>query len=64
MKNIDLHVHSTESDGTMTPEELVAYAKKRGLAAMALTDHNTAAGLSRALETGRKNGLEVVPGIE
>ena len=38
---IDLHVHSTESDGTLTPKDLVAEAKKAGLAAFALTDHDT-----------------------
>ena len=38
---IDLHVHSTESDGTLTPEDLVAEAKKAELAAFALTDHDT-----------------------
>lgn len=61
---IDLHVHTTASDGTMTPAELVFYAAKRGLKAVAITDHDTIDGLPEALEAGQKAGLEVVPGIE
>lgn len=60
---VDLHVHSNESDGTLTPEELVLYAKKKGLLAFALTDHDTTDGVDRAiLATGGE--LEVVPGVE
>ena len=47
---VDLHVHSTESDGTFTPEELVAAAKEAGLCAFALTDHDTTAGVAAADE--------------
>lgn len=61
---IDLHVHTTASDGTMTPAEIVFYAAKRGLKALAITDHDTIDGLSEALEAGQKAGLEVVPGVE
>ena len=46
---IDLHVHSTESDGTLTPEELVTEAKKAGLSAFALTDHDTCQGVCKAM---------------
>ncbi len=46
---VDLHVHSTCSDGTFTPEELVDYAIKKGLTAFALTDHDTVSGLDRAI---------------
>ena len=45
---VDLHVHSTCSDGTFTPEELVDYAMEKGLRAFALTDHDTVNGLDRA----------------
>ena len=45
MDYIDLHVHSTASDGTFTPSELVEYALKKGLMAFALTDHDTIDGL-------------------
>ena len=46
---VDLHVHSTCSDGTFTPEELVDYAMEKGLRAFALTDHDTVNGLDRAM---------------
>ena len=46
---VDLHVHSTCSDGTFTPEELVDYAIQKGLTAFALTDHDTVNGLDRAI---------------
>ncbi len=64
MKRIDLHIHTTASDGTATPEEVVREAEKLGLAAVAITDHDTAAGYPRAAAEGEKRGLEVVPGIE
>ncbi|HPU67075.1 MAG TPA: PHP domain-containing protein [Clostridiales bacterium] len=61
---IDLHTHSNKSDGTMSPAELVRHAKENGLAAIALTDHDTIDGLDEALSEGERIGLEVVPGIE
>jgi hypothetical protein len=61
---IDLHTHSTASDGELSPAELVAYAKKMSLDAIAVTDHDTVGGLEDALAAGSANGLEVVPGIE
>lgn len=61
---IDLHVHSTESDGTNTPEELVSLAKEAGLIAFALTDHDTISGISKAREAAEKIQMELVPGIE
>ena len=64
MSRVDLHVHTTASDGAMTPSEVVSYAKVLGLSAIAITDHDTAAGLGEALEAGARLGLEVVPGIE
>lgn len=64
MKTIDLHVHSTVSDGTMTPKDLVLYAKKKGLTAFALTDHDTIDGLAEAMATGNSINMEVIPGIE
>jgi len=63
-KTIDLHTHSTASDGTLTPRELVRYAKDSGLSAIALTDHDTIAGIGDALDEARSIGFEVVPGIE
>lgn len=63
-KIIDLHMHSTASDGTDTPKELVHIAKKAGLSAMALTDHDTLAGLEEAEKTAREERIEFVPGCE
>lgn len=62
--NIDLHTHSTASDGLLSPAELVRQAKDAGLALIALTDHDTTNGLEAALGAGQANQLEVVPGIE
>ena len=61
---IDLHTHSSASDGTDSPRELVANARKLGLRAIALTDHDTVAGVKEALAAGEEYGVEVLPGIE
>ncbi len=63
-KYIDLHTHSLKSDGSMTPAEVVHEAKKAGLAAIALTDHDTVDGLPEAIAEGKKIGVEVIPAIE
>ncbi len=69
-KPIDLHVHSTRSDGTYTPTQLVDYAIEKGLAAFALTDHDSVAGLDEAisyaenLQATNPDVPEVIPGIE
>ena len=64
MELTDLHVHSTASDGTFTPSKLVAEAKKVGLKAFALTDHDTVAGIDEAAGAADKAGIELIPGIE
>ena len=61
---IDLHVHSTFSDGTCTPEELVELGAAAGLAGMALTDHDTTEGVPRFLAAAEARGLRVLPGVE
>lgn len=61
---IDLHVHSNASDGTFTPTQLVAEAKKAGLSAFALTDHDTTDGVAEAAMAAEKAGIELVPGVE
>lgn len=61
---IDLHTHSTESDGTMTPQELMEHAKEAGLSAIALTDHDTIQGLAKARPIAESLGLELIPGVE
>lgn len=60
----DLHLHTTFSDGLLSPAELIAAAREAGLGAVAVTDHDATGGLQPALEAGRKLGLEVIPGIE
>lgn len=64
MKIVDLHVHSTASDGTFTPAELVKEAQKKELSAFALTDHDTTLGISEAIAAAANTGIEVIPGIE
>ena len=78
MSPIDLHTHSTKSDGTFSPEELIRYAQVKGLSAIALTDHDTADGIEEALKTAqmlREEAQsspgssspavpEVIPGVE
>ncbi len=61
---IDLHVHTTASDGTLTPAKTVFHAVRCGLAAVAITDHDTVDGVAEALAAGAEAGLEVVPGVE
>jgi len=60
----DLHNHSTASDGEYTPSELVLQAHATGLKAIALTDHDTIAGLDEAVEAGHESGIKVIPGVE
>lgn len=62
--SIDLHLHTTASDGTCTPAEVVELAKAAGLTAIAITDHDTMNGVAEAVNAGGKLGLEVLPGIE
>lgn len=64
MKTIDLHIHSTVSDGSCSPEELVRLAHELGLAAIAITDHDSVSGYAEAARCGEALGVEVVPGIE
>lgn len=64
MSFIDLHTHSYCSDGTFSPEGIVLLAKKEGLSAVALTDHDTIDGIALFMEAGAKHGVETVPGVE
>ena len=61
---VDLHAHSTASDGSKAPMAVVAAARAAGLAAIALTDHDTTAGIDEAVEAGRGLGIRVIPGVE
>ena len=60
----DLHTHSTESDGTLTPREIILAAKELGLAYVALTDHDTIAGIPEALCAAEEMGVELITGVE
>jgi hypothetical protein len=61
---VDLHTHSTASDGTLTPRELIEEAARRGIREMALTDHDTVSGVAEAQAAGRRHGVTVIAGIE
>ncbi|MDD2200774.1 MAG: PHP domain-containing protein [Firmicutes bacterium] len=60
----DLHCHTTMSDGTFTPTELVEEAARRGLAAIAVTDHDSVDGIEEALQAAKGTEVYVVPGVE
>ena len=60
----DLHIHTTASDGTDSPEAVVALAAKGGFAAIAITDHDTMRGVPEALAAGARLGVKVIPGVE
>ncbi len=64
MTKIDLHTHSSASDGTLSPRSLVKLAAESGLTAIGLTDHDTVDGMDEALQAGREFGVEIIPGIE
>ena len=61
---IDLHCHSVFSDGSNTPEELVVLAEQGGLTALALTDHDTTAGVERFMAAGENSPVETIAGVE
>jgi predicted metal-dependent phosphoesterase TrpH len=61
---IDLHTHSHYSDGTLSPAQLVALAQARGVTVLALTDHDTTAGLPEAIGAAARSAMRLVPGVE
>lgn len=63
-KIVDLHTHTTESDGTFTPEELILEAKRVGLSAIAITDHDSISGIKKAAPVAVQNNIELIPGVE
>ena len=63
-KYCDLHIHSNYSDGTFSPTELVQLAEEAGLDAIALTDHNTLAGLPEFIAAGKGSPVKAIPGVE
>ena len=61
---LDLHIHTTASDGSLTPTQGVQLARKKGFSLIAVTDHDTMGGVAEALEAGKKYNVDVVPGVE
>ena len=64
MSRVDLHIHTTASDGVLTPAEVVQVAVEKCLSAVAITDHDTTGGIDQALVAAQGTQLEVIPGIE
>ena len=64
LEMIDLHAHTRASDGSQAPGEVVARAARRGVSVLAITDHDTVAGLPEAIAAGRRLGVSVIPGVE
>jgi 3',5'-nucleoside bisphosphate phosphatase len=64
MSRIDLHLHTTHSDGSLSPGEVLHLAHKAGVTALAVTDHDIVSGIPEAIETGAELGIEVIPGVE
>lgn len=64
MSWIDLHIHTTASDGSQTPDRIVELAREQGLPIIAITDHDTMSGVAQAQAAGAKLGVEVIGGIE
>ena len=64
MPKIDLHLHTTFSDGSHSPAEVVHLAHVAGLTALAITDHDTVEGIPASLPAGNSLGIEIIPGIE
>src|ERR671933_114560 len=61
---LDLHCHTTCSDGTLTPTELVHAAVRAGVSALAITDHDTLSGWNEAFASAKPHNLEIIPGVE
>ena len=62
--NIDLHIHTTASDGSLTPTQVVQMAAEAGLSVISIADHDTTSGIAEALEAQESHGVIVVPGVE
>jgi 3',5'-nucleoside bisphosphate phosphatase len=64
MSRLDLHLHTTHSDGSLSPDEVVRLAHQAGVTALAITDHDITTAIPAATEAGGALGIEVIPGIE
>lgn len=61
---IDLHIHTTASDGTLSPSDVVMLAKKQGFTSIAIADHDTVGGVPQAMRAGEEQGVQVLPCVE
>lgn len=64
MSKIDLHTHTNNSDGALSPSELVLKAKENGITTLSITDHDSVNALNEAMEVGKDIGVNVIPGVE
>lgn len=64
MSRLDLHLHTTHSDGSCTPTEVVNLAHKAGVTALAITDHDITTGILEATVAGQEHGIDIIPGVE
>lgn len=64
MSRIDLHLHTTHSDGSLPPADVLTLAGKTGVTALAITDHDIVDGIPEAMDVGERLGIEVIPGVE
>jgi 3',5'-nucleoside bisphosphate phosphatase len=64
MSRLDLHLHTTHSDGSLSPTDVLRLAKKAGVTALAITDHDIVSGIPEAVTAGAELGIEIIPGVE
>ncbi|MDO5707467.1 MAG: PHP domain-containing protein [Andreesenia angusta] len=64
MFKADMHVHTTASDGLLSPTEVIRWASKKEINAIAITDHDTVKGIEEAIDSGKRYGVKVIPGVE
>lgn len=64
MSRLDLHLHTTHSDGSCTPTEVVNMAHRAAVTALAITDHDITTGIAEAIAVGQQCGIEIIPGVE
>ncbi|GKS64893.1 phosphatase [Nitrospira sp.] len=64
MSRLDLHLHTTHSDGSCTPTEVIGLAHQAGVTALAITDHDITSGIPEAIVAGEQYGIEIIPGVE
>jgi predicted metal-dependent phosphoesterase TrpH len=64
MSRIDLHLHTTHSDGSLSPAEVLRLAHRAGVTALAITDHDIVSGIPEAITAGAELGIEIIPGVE